>query len=108
MGKEVSGERLFIHNYLCHDCVKSYDWSHITYCSIILLQVMGIVRCPLYTLPNGLGFPAFLRHKFIGNSREQLLMTLERHGLLSAEEVQCALETSRTVNNYVTREEIKY
>lgn len=69
---------------------------------------MGVVRCPLYTLPNGLGFPAFLRHKFIGNSREQLLMGLERRGLLSAEEVQCALETSRTVNNYVTREEIKY
>ena len=78
------------------------------YCSVTLLQVMGIVRCPLYTLPNGLGFPAFLRHKFIGNSREQLLMTLERRGLLSAEEVQRALETSRTVNNYVTREEINY
>ena len=35
-------------------------------------------------------------------------MTLERQGLLSAGEVQRALETSRTVNNYVTREEIKY
>ena len=69
---------------------------------------MGVVRCPLYTLPNGLGFPAFLRHKFIGNSREQLLMGLERRGLLSAGEVQRALETSKTVNNYVTREEIKY
>ena len=79
-----------------------------SYWSVTLLQVMGIVRCPLYTLPNGLGFPAFLRQKFIGNSREQLLMTLERRGLLSAEEVQHALETSRTVNNYVTREEINY
>jgi len=49
---------------------------------------MGVTRCPLYTLPNGLGMPAFLKHQFIGNSREQLLITLERRRLLSTEEVK--------------------
>lgn len=71
-------------------------------------EVLGVLRCPLYTLPNGLGLPAFLRHNFIGNTRSQLLTSLERRGLLTAEEVGVALETSLKVNSVVAREEIDY
>ena len=72
------------------------------------LQVLGIVRCPLHTLPNGLGFPAFLRHSFIGNAREQLLMSIRKRGLLTEEEVQTALKTAGIINCVVTNENTNY
>ena len=58
----------------------------------MLFQVMGTVRCPLYMLPGGLGFPAFLQHQYIGTSRSQLVQALERRGLLTAQEIQAAAE----------------
>eukprot|EP00731_Ephydatia_muelleri_P021494 Em0014g85a len=70
----------------------SKDWGQ---------EVMGIVRCPLYTLPNGLGLPAFLKHDFIGNSRDQLLIGIERRGLLSPAELKEA-PTLINWNNAVT------
>ncbi|KAJ8399593.1 hypothetical protein AAFF_G00410040 [Aldrovandia affinis] len=48
------------------------------------LEVMGMVRVPLYCLRSGEGgFPAFLSHSFISNSRSQLLSALRALGLLS-------------------------
>lgn len=70
--------------------------------------MLGVIRCPLYTLPNGLGFPGFLNHSFIGNSRFQLLVTLERRGMLTAQEVQLAQTTSHKVNTTVTKDEVGY
>lgn len=63
---------------------------------------MGIVRCPLYTLPNGLGLPAFLKHDFIGNSRDQLLIGIERRGLLTPAELKEAVRMSAHANSLVT------
>ncbi|XP_077608403.1 U8 snoRNA-decapping enzyme isoform X2 [Crocuta crocuta] len=38
------------------------------------LEVLGLVRVPLYTLRDGVGgLPAFLENSFIGTAREQLL-----------------------------------
>ena len=69
---------------------------------------MGVMRCPLYTLPNGLGLPAFLSHNFIGNSRDQLLVAIRRCGLLTEEEVRMAVETSDKVNTLVSTDEVDY
>ncbi|XP_026882762.2 U8 snoRNA-decapping enzyme isoform X3 [Electrophorus electricus] len=46
------------------------------------LEVLGMVRVPLYTLRNGGGLPWFLSHSFISNSRAQLLEALQRLGLV--------------------------
>jgi len=62
---------------------------------------MGTVRCPLYTLSNGLGFPAFLQHQYIGTSRVQLLQAIEQRGLLTAQEIQTALAVRSVDNKFV-------
>ena len=78
---------------------NSPDWGH---------EVLGVLRCPLYTLPNGLGFPAFLNNYFIGNTRSQLLTAVSRCGLLTEQEVKVAIETSQKVNSVVNKDEIDY
>ncbi|XP_036388195.1 U8 snoRNA-decapping enzyme [Megalops cyprinoides] len=54
------------------------------------LEVMGMVRVPLYFLKNGGGFPAFLSHSFISNSRSQLLSALGVLGLVSQDDLRAA------------------
>ena len=72
-------------------------------------EVLGIVRVPLYTLKNGFGLPAFLKNQFIGTSRQQLLVGLERCGLLEEVELQEATElASNDINTFVSREDINY
>ncbi|XP_008823319.1 U8 snoRNA-decapping enzyme [Nannospalax galili] len=47
------------------------------------LEVLGLVRVPLYTLRDGVGgLPAFLENSFIGAAREQLLEALRDLELL--------------------------
>ncbi|XP_036287387.1 U8 snoRNA-decapping enzyme isoform X1 [Pipistrellus kuhlii] len=47
------------------------------------LEVLGLVRVPLYTLRDGVsGLPAFLENTFIGTAREQLVEALQDLGLL--------------------------
>uniref|UniRef100_A0A8C1JY20 U8 snoRNA-decapping enzyme n=1 Tax=Cyprinus carpio TaxID=7962 RepID=A0A8C1JY20_CYPCA len=58
---------------------------------LICLQVLGMVRVPLYFLKNGGGLPYFLSHSFISNSRAQLLSALQRCGLLSQGELEKAV-----------------
>ena len=53
---------------------------------------MDTIRCPLYTLSDGLGLPVFLQHQYIGTSRAQLVQTIGRRGLLTAQEIQSTLE----------------
>ena len=70
--------------------------------------MLGVLRAPLYTLPNGLGLPAFLRNQFIGSSQQQLLTALERRGLLGRAELEEALRVANVVNTVVTKEDIQY
>jgi len=52
---------------------------------------MGILRVPLYTREDGLsGFPTFLTNQFAGCSYLQLLASLKKTKLLSAEEIEAA------------------
>lgn len=55
------------------------------------LEVMGMVRVPLYFLKNGGGLPSFLSHSFIGNSRSQLLSALRQFDLLTGKELDEAV-----------------
>ncbi|KAL1249850.1 hypothetical protein QQF64_020855 [Cirrhinus molitorella] len=55
------------------------------------LEVLGMVRVPLYFLRNGGGLPYFLSHSFISNSRAQLLSALQRCRLLSQGEIEKAV-----------------
>ncbi|XP_005406900.1 PREDICTED: U8 snoRNA-decapping enzyme-like [Chinchilla lanigera] len=49
------------------------------------LEVLGLVRVPLYTLRDGVGgLPAFLENSFIGAAREELLEALHNLGLVEA------------------------
>ncbi|EHA98132.1 U8 snoRNA-decapping enzyme [Heterocephalus glaber] len=49
------------------------------------LEVLGLVRVPLYTLRDGVGgLPAFLENSFIGAAREQLLEALQDLELLES------------------------
>lgn len=72
------------------------------------LKVLGLVRVPLYTLPNGLGLPAFLNNQFIGSAKHQLFTVLRERGLMEGAELEAALKTSTTVNTAVTAEEVNY
>lgn len=54
--------------------------------------MLGTVRVPLYTMGDHYrGFPAFLKHNFIGCSREQLVAALSSLNILTPEEIQLAL-----------------
>ena len=66
----------------------------------MLFQVMGAVRCPLYTLPGGLGFPAFLQHQYIGTCRSQLVQGIEQRELLTAQEIQAAAEVRTLITDH--------
>ena len=61
-----------------------------------------MIRCPLYTLPNGLGFPAFLKHRFIADSRDQLLCAIRERKLLTQSELTTAIENSNNIKTQVT------
>ncbi|XP_046388851.1 U8 snoRNA-decapping enzyme-like [Ischnura elegans] len=72
------------------NCLKAPDYGE---------EVLGTFRVPLYTMGDGLrGFPAFLSHSFIGNAREQLLLTLEKLGILNSEEISTAVANSLEVS----------
>ncbi|KPP75081.1 U8 snoRNA-decapping enzyme-like [Scleropages formosus] len=55
------------------------------------LEVMGMVRVPLFSMKNDGGFPSFLSHSFISNSRSQLLSALRVLELVSQEDVEAAV-----------------
>ncbi|XP_037540327.1 U8 snoRNA-decapping enzyme [Nematolebias whitei] len=58
------------------------------------LEVMGMVRVPLYTAKRGGGLSFFLSHSFIGNARSQLINSLLRLHLVTSRELQKALRNS--------------
>ncbi|XP_074872612.1 U8 snoRNA-decapping enzyme-like isoform X1 [Carettochelys insculpta] len=56
------------------------------------LEVLGLVRVPLYTLKDGVGgLPAFLSNAFIGRAREQLVQALGALGLVPPAQLQQAV-----------------
>lgn len=55
------------------------------------LQVLGMVRVPLYSFRDGRGLGSFLSHGFIGNARTQLVDSLLRLELVGAKELHRAL-----------------
>ncbi|XP_012823583.1 U8 snoRNA-decapping enzyme isoform X1 [Xenopus tropicalis] len=63
------------------------------------LEVMGLVRVPLYTLRDGVGgLPAFLCNNFIGNSKSQLLYALRSLKLLRENQIQEVLKASHKLH----------
>jgi len=64
--------------------VKAHDYG---------TETLGTLRIPLYTMGDGYrGFPAFLANSFAGNSRDQLLYTLQHLSITSNEEISKAVE----------------
>nr|XP_033806710.1 U8 snoRNA-decapping enzyme isoform X2 [Geotrypetes seraphini] len=60
------------------------------------LEVMGLVRVPLYTLRDGIGgLPAFLCNNFIGKAKEQLLEALGCLGLMPQNKLEEAVWASQ-------------
>ncbi|KAG7273986.1 hypothetical protein CRUP_011168 [Coryphaenoides rupestris] len=55
------------------------------------LEVLGVVRVPLYTMDGGGGLPSFLSHGFAGNARSQLLDSLARFRLVAPDDLRRAL-----------------
>lgn len=84
-------------------CVCKTDYSHLPDPMLchpsptplsVSIQVLGMVRVPLYTLKAGGGLALFLSHTFIGNARSQLVDALLRFNLVSPEELHRALKQS--------------
>lgn len=70
------------------------------------LQVLGMVRIPLYTMKGGGGLASFLSHSFIGNARSQLVDSLLRFNLIAPEELHKALTHSLKIHTH-TAEDLK-
>jgi len=59
-------------------------------------EVFGVIRVPLHTMKDGFrGFPTFLRQRFIGNARDQLLEALKQQHVIPDEEITKAAEKSQ-------------
>ncbi|XP_006785318.1 U8 snoRNA-decapping enzyme isoform X2 [Neolamprologus brichardi] len=58
------------------------------------LEVLGMVRVPLYTMKGGGGLASFLSHSFIGNARSQLVHSMLRLNLVAPGELHTALTHS--------------
>ena len=69
---------------------------------MLYTKVLGVIRCPLYTLPNGLGFPAFLKYHFAAHSKDQLLYTIRERRLLSEGELNTAIKNCDHIKTLVT------
>ncbi|TRZ01928.1 hypothetical protein DNTS_012383 [Danionella cerebrum] len=67
------------------------------------LEVLGMVRVPLYFLKKGGGLPYFLSHSFVSNSREQLLSGLQSCSLLSQEELEEAVRQAEQMRRTQTQ-----
>ncbi|KAG1961931.1 U8 snoRNA-decapping enzyme [Pimephales promelas] len=86
-------EELITHFYIkkmTEPELKEIERAAVTTATDHGLEVMGMVRVPLYFLKNGGGLPYFLSHSFICNSRAQLLSALHHCRLLSQGELEKA------------------
>ncbi|XP_067227832.1 U8 snoRNA-decapping enzyme isoform X1 [Chanodichthys erythropterus] len=86
--------RLITHFYIkkmTESELKELERAAVTTATDHGLEVLGMVRVPLYFLKNGGGLPYFLSHSFISNSRAQLLSALQRCRLLSQGDLEKAV-----------------
>uniref|UniRef100_A0A3Q0R9P3 U8 snoRNA-decapping enzyme n=1 Tax=Amphilophus citrinellus TaxID=61819 RepID=A0A3Q0R9P3_AMPCI len=58
------------------------------------LEVLGMIRVPLYTTKGGGGLASFLSHSFIGSARSQLVDAMLRFNLVTPGELHKALTHS--------------
>nr|XP_018900102.1 PREDICTED: uncharacterized protein LOC109032434 [Bemisia tabaci]XP_018900103.1 PREDICTED: uncharacterized protein LOC109032434 [Bemisia tabaci]XP_018900104.1 PREDICTED: uncharacterized protein LOC109032434 [Bemisia tabaci]XP_018900105.1 PREDICTED: uncharacterized protein LOC109032434 [Bemisia tabaci] len=66
-------------------------------------EVLGVIQVPLYTMGDGVrGFPTFLTHSFIGNSRMQLLISLKKLNILTEDEITSVLNAVPTKTTTAT------
>ncbi|XP_067384015.1 U8 snoRNA-decapping enzyme isoform X2 [Channa argus] len=68
------------------------------------LEVLGMVRVPLYTMKGGGGLASFLSHSFIGNARSQLVDSLLRFNLVSPKELHKALTHSLKIHTHTAED----
>lgn len=98
--------------YVCVCPSRMTDCSHlpdVMLCSSspvfslsLALQVLGMVRVPLYTIKGGGGLASFLSHSFIGNARSQLVDSLLRFDLVAPDELHRALTQSLEIHTLNT------
>ena len=77
--KKVTLEQLVL---IEQACLKCRDWG---------TEVHGLIRVPLFTKEKNCGFPQFLKHNFIGNSRLQLCLGLIFNEIMTTEDIKLAL-----------------
>lgn len=65
---------------------------------------MGMVRVPLYSFRDGRGLGSFLSHGFIGNARTQLVDSLLRLELVSANDLHRAHASALKTNSQSARD----
>ncbi|KAK5610734.1 hypothetical protein CRENBAI_000770 [Crenichthys baileyi] len=102
-----SSSRLILHFY-----VKKIEEEHIREIEKAAastaadhgLEVLGMVRVPLYSTKSHRGLPCFLSHSFIGNARSQLVDSLLRLHLVSPGELRRALRSSQRMNAQAAQE----
>ena len=73
---------------------------------LFVVQVLGVIRCPVYVWREELGLPAFLLHNFVGNARHQLLYALEHEKILNSEDIKSALEQSERLKEKKEKGEV--
>ncbi|XP_072222966.1 U8 snoRNA-decapping enzyme isoform X2 [Leuresthes tenuis] len=89
-----SSSRLIIHFYVKkieEELIREVEKAAASTAADHGLEVLGMVRVPLYTLKSGAGLSFFLSHSFIGNARSQLVRSLLRLHLVSPNELHKAL-----------------
>ncbi|XP_038125549.1 U8 snoRNA-decapping enzyme isoform X2 [Cyprinodon tularosa] len=68
------------------------------------LEVLGMVRVPLYTFESGGGLSCFLSHSFIGNARSQLIDSLLRLHLVSPKDIRRAIQSSQRMQEQTVQD----
>ncbi|KAM6976786.1 U8 snoRNA-decapping enzyme [Aplochiton taeniatus] len=103
-----SASRLITHFYakrMEEEQIKEVERAAATTATDHGLEVMGMVRVPLYTMKGGAGLPFFLSHAFVGNCRSQLLDALLRFGLIAPQELHAALtHTVERIHTHSTKD----
>ncbi|XP_043974354.1 U8 snoRNA-decapping enzyme [Gambusia affinis] len=97
-GKYSSSSRLILHFYVKkieEDQIREIEKAAASTAADHGLEVLGMVRVPLYTTKSDGGLSSFLSHSFIGVARSQLINSLLRLHLVSPGALREALRGSQ-------------
>ncbi|KAM4562902.1 U8 snoRNA-decapping enzyme isoform 1-T3 [Odontesthes bonariensis] len=89
-----SSSRLILHFYVKkieEELIREVEKAAASTASDHGLEVLGMVRVPLYTYRREAGLSYFLSHSFIGNARSQLVRSLLRLHLVAPDKLHEAL-----------------